>query len=625
MEELDVKTSPEVEDVLPDRQLHSRARKPAGPQKKIAAGILAAVLIAGGGAYAVRAQSYKTRFYPNTLVNGIDVSGCTSAETKARMNESVRSYTMTLKAREQADQQITADDAGLEYVFDDTFDNLIGGQNPYLWGFRTFGQQEYLIDTMGQIDETAFAALTDSLNCLDEKSFRQPVNARMSDFIVGTGYQVLPEEEGTSLNTEKARELIRTAMCELRPELDLNAEEGLYDAPSVRADDPVLNTSCESLNRYAKTVITYDYGDQNILDGGQICSWISLNEAGDQASVDEEKIAEYVKVLASKYDTYNKAKPLRTSWGQDITVKGGMYGWRVNQAEEKEWLLGAIATGENISRTPAFSKTAAAYGPKDYGDTYVEVNLTAQHLYFYKNGQEIVSSDFVSGNVTRGTVTHTGIYPLAYKQRNATLKGQGYSTPVKYWMPFNSGEGLHDASWRGSFGGNIYKTNGSHGCVNLPTSAAKKIFENIDAGTPIIIYSLGGTGTTATTPAAVPETTAAETTAAAETIPETAAAETPAESQAPRGPGEVLPVAETTAAAPSPAPAETVAETAAAVPSPAPAETAAETAAAAPEPAVVQPVPTAAPAPAVSTPETASSGPGMVQPVPETTISGPGA
>ena len=78
---------------------------------------------------------------------------------------------------------------------------------------------------------------------------------------------------------------------------------------------------------------------------------------------------------------------------------------------------------------------------------------------------------------------------MNYKQKGATLKGAGYSSNVSYWMPFNGNIGLHDASWRSSFGGNIYKTNGTHGCVNMPKYLAKKIFENIKAGTPVICYS----------------------------------------------------------------------------------------------------------------------------------------
>lgn len=97
-------------------------------------------------------------------------------------------------------------------------------------------------------------------------------------------------------------------------------------------------------------------------------------------------------------------------------------------------------------------------------------------MYFYKDGKKILESDFVSGNVSKGYTTPPGLFSLTYKQRDATLKGQGYASPVKFWMPFNGGIGFHDASWRNTFGGTIYKKNGSHGCVNMPYAAAKTLF-----------------------------------------------------------------------------------------------------------------------------------------------------
>jgi len=94
----------------------------------------------------------------------------------------------------------------------------------------------------------------------------------------------------------------------------------------------------------------------------------------------------------------------------------------------------------------------------------------------------------VSGSVVNNWETITGCFSIYAKTRNATLVGPGYATPVKYWMPFSGGYGLHDASWRSQFGGDQYLYNGSHGCVNLPTSVAGQVFENVSVGTPVIIY-----------------------------------------------------------------------------------------------------------------------------------------
>ena len=137
--------------------------------------------------------------------------------------------------------------------------------------------------------------------------------------------------------------------------------------------------------------------------------------------------------------------------------------------------------------------TANSHDGNDFGDSYVEINLTAQHLFLYKKGKLVIESDFVSGNVSKGNATPTGAYGITYTEKNATLRGENYETPVTYWMPFAGNVGMHDAYWRSAFGGSIYKTAGSHGCINLPPSVAKVVFENVSKNYPVLVYELEGT------------------------------------------------------------------------------------------------------------------------------------
>lgn len=175
-----------------------------------------------------------------------------------------------------------------------------------------------------------------------------------------------------------------------------------------------------------------------------------------------------------------------------MTVSGGDYGWKMDKEAEAEALKEHIKKGEVLTKEPAYSQTANSRAGNDYGDTYVEVNLTAQHMYYYKNGSLVVETDFVSGNDAKGWSTPPGAFGLYYKQRDKTLRGEGYATPVSFWMPFNGGVGFHDANWRRDFGGNYYKRGGSHGCVNMPYSAAQTLFENIEAGCAVLVYHLPG-------------------------------------------------------------------------------------------------------------------------------------
>ena len=73
--------------------------------------------------------------------------------------------------------------------------------------------------------------------------------------------------------------------------------------------------------------------------------------------------------------------------------------------------------------------------------------------------------------------------------KGSNQDGEEWESDCSYWTRVAIvGIGLHDASWRGSFGGNIYKWNGSHGCINMPWNGAKYIYENVEMDTPVVMY-----------------------------------------------------------------------------------------------------------------------------------------
>ena len=346
-----------------------------------------------------------------------------------------------------------------------------------------------------------------------------PQNAVLSEYIPGQGYSVVPEIPGNTVNPDAVRTAVKASIAGLERTLSLESA-GVYQAPSILKEDPALVALCSEMNKYAGVTVTYRFGDATeVLNGDRIKEWLIINE-DYTITLNPEMVAGYVEELAITYDTYNKAKTLKTSYGPTIEIRGGNYGWRINRKAEAEALIEVIKNGASAEREPVYSQQAASRGGNDYGDTYVEINLTAQHLFFYKNGSLLVESDFVSGNLSKGWTTPPGSFPLTYKQRNATLKGEGYRTPVDYWMPFNGGIGMHDAKWRSSFGGSIYKTGGSHGCVNLPHSVAKKIYENISSGMPVLCYNLSGTESGGSSQAKPPQQAVPPTQAPVQTLPQ---------------------------------------------------------------------------------------------------------
>ena len=513
---------------------------------KIAAvcgGVVVLVGAVGGGLYWHESSKYKTCFLPGTIVDGMDVTGKTASEVEDAIMEQLKGYTLTINGREDLSESITGESVGLYAEFDDTLDKAIASQKPMDWGKYRFGKavNEVNTDALLRYSDDMLNEAVEGLSCMDEENMREPEDAKISDYDSVTGsYSIIKEDEGTELQEDKVKEAVATAIMSLAESVDLE-EQGCYLAPSVTSEDEALKTACETMNKYAGAKITYKFGDKaETLNGNEIHNWLKVN--GTSVSVSESKAAEYVKNLASTCNTAYKPKTLKTSYGKTVTITTGNYGWKIDQAKETAALVSLIKNGEQTSREPEYSQKAASHSGNDYGNTYVEINLTAQHLYFYANGKLLVESDFVSGNAAKGWSTPAGAYSITYKQRNATLKGQGYATPVSYWMPFNGGIGLHDANWRKTFGGTIYKNGGSHGCVNLPPAVAKTIYENISAGDPVLCYHLDGTEsskTSGTKKDGMAETTAATTAAPTTAAPETTAA--PATTAAP----------ETTAAGPS--------------------------------------------------------------------------
>lgn len=527
--------------------LKAEHRKTTGKKTAwIAACTAGILLVAAGGVYAGMSQKYKTRFFPNTRINGVDASGKTAAEVQELIAEGVNGYTLTIDERNNQTETIAGTDIKLHAEFDGSLEKMVAAQNPFAWLWH-MKQEEYTIGTMVAYDDAALESQIRNLSCLDPEKAVEPVNAKISEYVSGQGYSIEPEQEGTAVEAEKLTQAVTGAIENLQDHLSLE-EADVYKKPTVLKDDASLAEQLDKMNKYAKMSVTYQFGDSTeTLNGDQIHGWLIANADGS-VSVDSSKVSEYVSEMAKAHNTSNKAKTLKTSYGSTIQVSGGTYGWKINQAAETEALAAIIASGESTTREPEYSQKAASHGANDYGDTYVEINLTGQHLFFYKEGKLVVESDFVSGNLAKGWGTPAGSYPLAYKQKNAVLKGENYRTPVNYWMPFNNGIGMHDAKWRSSFGGTIYKTGGSHGCINLPPSVAKTIFDNISAGTPVICYNLPGTEKSTTSGTAKPaETKPAETTAPAETP-------APAETQAPAP-------AETQAPGPAPTTAPTQAET----------------------------------------------------------------
>ena len=442
--------------------------------------------------YLYFANYFQDHFLNNTFINGVPVAKMTSTEVEEIITAQVKTYQLDLQGRNEVKDTIKGAEVGLHTVFEKGISDLIEEQKNYSWPVLIFKTHELEINTMLEYDKDLLQKRLEELTFLEEENNIKPKNASISEY-GENGYEIIPEDHGAYVKKDKLFELTRKAIESLNNTTIILEEEDLYEKPEITSEYPKLAKAVKTLNKYAGTKITYEFGeDIEVLDGSKISEWLSVDE-DYTVHFDETKVKEYVDYIGKTYNSFGRERTFKTSYGKVIKVKGGDYGWWLNRPEEVKELTELIKNGEKLTKTPVYFQTAQQYGKDDIGDTYVEVNLTAQRLFFYKDGKKILQSDFVSGNLAKNYDTPVGTYPIQYKENDAVLVGEDYETPVKYWMPFNRNIGFHDASWRKEFGKDIYLTRGSHGCINMPPAAAKKMFENIQRGVAVVVYELPGT------------------------------------------------------------------------------------------------------------------------------------
>ena len=451
------------------------------------------------------------RFFTGTRINGIDVSGKTPAEA---------ANVLRLKYGEES--RVVVNEAGKEafsgsleefgYVVDEgtlltaasrSRNIQTGDINTMLRSIFTGGN--YVVRIPFTFDSRIFERAVMVKRLKEERIASQ--DASLSYDEKKKEYSIVPEVQGNELSDEALRSLVKDqvdmfiAGDHAGETLSVDIPESLYEPPSVAADDEGLVNLCQVYNTYVKSSVTYQFGSvTETVDWDTVKDWIM--EGDRTAYLREDMVRDYVISLEAVYNTRYHDRLFTTVFGQQILIPASEndYGYTIDEDAETAQLAADLATGTQVTREPVYIRTNSYGNPlfykregtDDLAGTYVEVNLSQQHLWFRKDGNVILDSDFVSGSVAKNAETKTGAFPLAYKESPSILVGDnandGYRTEVTYWMPFFEGQGLHDAVWRSEFGGSIYVNNGSHGCVNLPFDKAQQIYENIEAGMAIILY-----------------------------------------------------------------------------------------------------------------------------------------
>ena len=457
--------------------------------------VLALSISLAAAGIAMAEEGGDTVFVPGTSVNGLGIADLTVDEAAERIGSFyTKDYTLTIKERGGKQETITGEQIGFSVKLPDGFlQEKLNQQNA---GGRVFGpdvDNKYKTDMVSSFQSERLEQSIQALDCITGNGATAAADARISDYAEGEAFTVIPEIRGNQVDPEKAAEAIRAAVHTGAMEVDLEAL-GCYIEPRIYSGDETLKALCDTMNQCREMEITYIIGEESqVLPAAEICSWITGASEG-QIQVDREKAGAWIGNLAAQYDTAGKTRQFSTVSGRIAEVTGP-YGWKIDQAAETDALIAMIRSGQSQTREPQYASTAAVRGEQDWGSTYAEVDLTGQHVYLVKDGAVIWDAPCVTGNISKKYDTPPGIFPLTYKQKDKVLRGAKradgtyeYESPVSFWMPFNGGIGFHDANWRSSFGGEIYKTGGSHGCINLPPDRVPAFYEQVYKGMPVICY-----------------------------------------------------------------------------------------------------------------------------------------
>ena len=464
-----------------------QAKKSMGKKPWIIAGSIIGALVV---IYLGIAAFFMSHFLVNTSINGKDFSGKTVADVEAYLKEQVADYELTILEQNNVSDVITGSEISLAYKENSRVQDALENQRQLLWLISLFSESDTDITIEVEYDD---AALEENIQNLQAVTAEQVDPVAAHPEYDGNSFVVAEEQYGTTVDMETLTAKIKEHITEFDTTLDMMDEE-CYVMPAYTSDSPEVQAACDEMNEYLKASITYPMDEDVVVDKDLISKWITYDD-DMKVTFNEDAVREWMREFGKKYDTLGTTRTITTPTGKTAEVSGGTYGWSVDEETETKNLINSIKNGEVAERAPAYKQTAASHGAQDWGSTYIEVDIAAQHMWYIVDGAVAMESDVVTGLPADGRDTPTGVYSILYTERDSTLKGEtdpetgkpSYETPVAFWMPFTwQGHGFHDATWQSSFGGSRYQTNGSHGCVNMPYDKAEQLFNMISAGTPVI-------------------------------------------------------------------------------------------------------------------------------------------
>lgn len=460
---------------------------------KIVAIIVGSVLILGMIIYASLAVYYSQGFLYGTWINNYYCTGLTAKDAEQLMMNDEQPYELALIEENGTTEIISGEQIGFHVDYLSGLEEIKKNQNAYYWGYYIVNPQYYEVAPEFSYDKEKLLQTMGQLYCFQLEVLNQSQKLEIKK--TADGYELVDPKVNT-IDQEKVQSLIEEAVKNGERELVLK-DHDCYIEYQYSDDEKQLLELWKKIEQLQNSGIVLKDGKIELtLEGKEAATWLVkdgedfiIDESGN-LTLDPEKLEEFVKKIELMFNSSGTSRIWqRPTDGKIITIntKGAKY--VVDSQTELLDIQKTLLSGRQLTRKPTYSKVGEPRTEIHMGATYIEVDMSEQKLYYYKDHALKLTSDTVTGNTSRGNDTPEAVCEIYFMQKNRTLRGENYASFVSYWIAVKGRIGIHDATWRDEFGGKIYKTNGSHGCINLPKDNAAKLYEMVEIGIPVILHN----------------------------------------------------------------------------------------------------------------------------------------
>ena len=483
-------------------------KKPSKVFTALGITLAAAVLIVAGVIFYQKAH-YKNRWYKNTSINGVDVSGQTLEKSKEKLLQVHDGYALAIKGRDNG--RLTIDGDAIDYQFDinSDFEKLFKEQHNEFHLFTS--KNNYTLEYSVSYNETKLSELVNESDLVagsDSYPIVKPQSASVSYDETKQQYVCVDEVPGNKIIPDALLDAITDALTKAQTNLDITDDKKypeLYKNPKIKSDDAELQTALSLSNSAALRYIVWNMGEgvKEQITPAEISQWITYKNG--RIKYDNDAIADWVENFCLKYKTVGKTRTIKSHNKKPVKIYGGDYGWQLDyektlaQAKkaikadiDKEATENYINNPNNENRKALTIKRKVIYANtafrKDYKnfindwdpENYIEISIKEQKVYVIRNGKVAFSCRCITGLPVEGRSTPTGAFFIKEHREAYTLTGADYSTPVTNWVRITwTGTGFHPATWQpwSRWTKDLYKTRGSHGCINLAVADAARIYK----------------------------------------------------------------------------------------------------------------------------------------------------